>query len=125
MDPSLRPLHLVTSDEELRRFEGMVDAMAGMPQREPTPRIGSPTLAEFDRLLAAVERLEHRVEALEAELVPPHRSRKCPRCHRLSLVLVTSRPHPEFGAANIEQHDLRCDCGYRGSRLYDPSNFLC
>jgi hypothetical protein len=125
MDASLRPLPLVSSDEEARRFEAMVDAMAGMPQREPTPRVGFPTLAEFGRLLAAVERLEHRVETLEAELVPPHRSRKCPRCHQLSLVLITSRPHPEFGAAGIEQHEVRCDCGYRASRLYDPSDFLC
>jgi hypothetical protein len=124
MDASLRPLPLVSPDEEARRFEAMVEAKAGTPQRERTPRIGFPTLAEFGRLLAAVEQLEHRLEALEAELVPLHRSRKCPRCHQLSLMLVTSRPHPEFGAAEIEQHDVRCDCGYRGSRLYDPSNFL-
>jgi hypothetical protein len=121
MDPSLRPLHLVSPDEELHRFEGMVEAMAGTPRHEPTPRIGFPTLAEFGRLLAAVERLEQRVEVLEAELVPLHRSRKCPRCHQLSLVLVTSRRHPEFDAADIEQHDVRCGCGSRGSRHTTPA----
>jgi hypothetical protein len=124
VDASLRPLPLVSPDEEERRFERMVEAMAGMPQHERAPRTASPKTDEVDRLVALVKRLEERLEVLEAELVPVHRSRKCPRCHRLSLEVVRSRPHPEFGAADIEQHDVRCDCGYRGSRLYDPCGFL-
>ena len=69
-------------------------------------------------------RLKQRVEALEAELVPLHRSRKCPCCHRLSLVVVAARPHAEFGAEGIEQHEVRCGCGYQASRLHDPRDFL-
>jgi hypothetical protein len=123
-DANFRSMRLVSPDEEARRFERMVEAMAGTPQRDAS-RTASPMLAEFGHLMEQVKRLEQRVEVLEAESVPSHRSCKCPRCHQLSLVVVRSRPHPEFGAEGIEQHDVRCDCGYQGSRLYDPSGFLC
>jgi hypothetical protein len=75
-----------------------------------------------------LKRLEQRVAVLEAELAPPHRSRKCPRCQGLTLELVATGPHPEFGFAGIEQHEVRCGsptCGYRGTRLYDPNNYIC
>jgi hypothetical protein len=81
-------------------------------------------VAEFGRLVALLERLKQRVEVLEAELVPLHRSRECPCCHRLSLAVVATRPHPELGLEGIEQHDVRCSCGYEASRLYDPQDFL-
>ena len=74
-------------------------------------------VAGFARLLALVERLNQKMEVLEAELVLRHRSRKCPCCHRLSLAVVATRPHPELGHEGIEQHDVRCSCGY------DPQDF--
>ena len=49
---------------------------------------------------------------------------KCPCCHRLCLAVVATRPHPELGPEGIEQHDVRCSCGYEASRLYDPQDFL-
>ena len=77
------------------------------------------------RLAAHVLELERRVEALEAELVPCSRSRKCPCCQELGLEVVDARPHPEFGAEGIQQHEVSCaKCGHNGVRLYDPNNYL-
>jgi hypothetical protein len=42
----------------------------------------------------------------------------------LGIVLVAATA---FGFAGIETHEVRCDraeCGYAGSRLYDPNEFL-
>lgn len=123
-DGSLRPLQLVDADENDRRFDVMVEAMAGFPTLVSAPLPVFAVVAEIARLAALVERLGERMEVLEAELVPAHRSPKCPCCHRLSLAVVATRPHPEFDTAGIEQHDVRCDCGYHASRLYDPRDFL-
>jgi hypothetical protein len=79
-------------------------------------------------LLGFLKRLEKRVAALEAELASPHRTRRCPRCQDPTLEVIATGPHPEFGFAGIEQHEVHCSsarCGYRGSRLYDPNNYIC
>jgi hypothetical protein len=89
---------------------------------EPGVVVGVQWMTEF------LKRLEKRVAALEAELAPPNRTRKCPRCQDFTLELVATGPHPEFGFAGIEQHEVRCGsptCGYRGTRLYDPNNYIC
>ena len=123
-DPSLRPLQLVSADEDRRRFDAMVETMAGIPTVVSAPLPVFAVVAEVARLAGLLERLGERMEALEAELVPPHRSRKCPCCHRLSLAVVETRSHPEFGSDGIEEHEVHCSCGYQASRLYDPRDFL-
>ncbi len=125
MDDAGSPhLKLIDVDENTRLFDAVLDTMAGVPTHTRAPQTTPRLVAEFGRLVALVMRLEQKVEALEAELVPLHRSRKCPRCHQLTLVIIAARSHPEFGAEGIEQHDLRCGCGYQTSRLYDPRDFL-
>jgi hypothetical protein len=123
-DTRLRPLQLVDSDEAARRFDAMVETMAGAPTPKSAPQLLSVIAAEVGRLVILMERLKERVDALEAELVPPYRSRKCPCCHRIALTVVATRLHPVFGTEGIEQHDVRCDCGYHTSRVYDPRDFL-
>jgi hypothetical protein len=123
-DVRLQALHLVGADEEARRFDRMLEAIQGVREQVGTSQPVSLIVAEFGRLVALVERLNQRMEVLEAELVPLHRSRKCPCCHRLCLAVVATRPHPELGPEGIEQHDVRCSCGYEASRLYDPQDFL-
>jgi hypothetical protein len=123
-DVRLQALHLVGADEEARRFDKMLDAIQGVREQVGTSQPVSLILAEFGRLVALVERLNQTMEVLEAELVPLHRSRKCPCCHRLCLAVVATRPHPELGSEGIEQHDVRCSCGYEACRLYDPRDFL-
>jgi hypothetical protein len=117
-------LKLVDMEANARLFDAALETMARPSKPTRAPPTPPPRATEFDRLVALVSQLEQRVEALEAELVPLHRSRKCPCCHRLSLVAVAARPHPEFGAEGIEQHDVRCGCGYQASRLHDPRDFL-
>jgi hypothetical protein len=125
MDDAGSPhLKLIDVDENTRLFDAVLEAMVGVPRHTRAPWTTPPVVAEFGRLVALVMRLEQKVEALEAELVPLHRSRKCPCCHQLTLVVIASRPHPEFGAEGIEQLDIRCGCGYQASRLYDPRDFL-
>jgi hypothetical protein len=103
----------------------MLEALAGVGERRSAPQPASLLVAEFGRLVSLVEQLKHRVEALEAELVPQHRSRKCPCCHRLSLAVVATGQHPELGHEGIEQHEVRCGRGCQGARLYDPRDYLC
>ena len=123
-DPSLRPLQLVDANEDGRRFGAVVETIAGIPMMVSIPLPDFGVVAEISRLAGLLERLGERMEVLEAELVPAHRSRKCPCCHRLSLAVVETRPHPEFATEGIEQHEVRCSSGYQASRLYDPRDFL-
>jgi hypothetical protein len=123
-DVRLQPLPFVAADEEARRFDRMLEAMKGVRENQGASQPVSLIVTEFGRLVALLERLNQRMEVLEAELVPRHRSRKCPCCHRLSLAVVATRPHPELGREGIEQHDVRCSCGYEASRLYDPQDFV-
>jgi hypothetical protein len=123
-DGSLRPLQLVDADEDARRFDAVAETMAGVPTPVKAPQPFFAIVAEVARLAVLVERLGEPLEALEVELVPPCRSRKCPSCRRLSLVVVATRPHPEFDNEGIEQHNVRCGRGYHASRLYDPRDFL-
>ncbi len=124
-DTRSRILPFVGQDEEERRFHTMLGVIASVGECASVPQQGSLIVAEIGRLVALVEQLTHKVETLEAELVPLHRSRKCPYCCRLSLAVVAARPHPELGYEGIEQHEVRCSCGYQASRLYDPRDFVC
>jgi hypothetical protein len=121
---SLRSPQLVDPDENAHRFERALEATASISGRTRAPSAGSPIAAEFGHLGSPTEQPEPRAIALEGELASLDPRRKCPRCDQPSLVLITTLPHPEVGAGNIVQHDVRCGCGYLGSRLYDPSNFL-
>ena len=123
-DAGLPHLQLVDASDDARRFSEMLSAMAGVSRRGSAPRATSVLMAAVGRLAALVEQLEHRVAAIEAELVPLHRSRKCPCCRRLSLTVVAAQPHPEFGIEGIERHDVRCSCGYQAFRLYDPRDYI-
>jgi len=69
-DGSLRPLQLVDADEDARRFDAVVQAMAGGPAQLRAPQPVFAIVAEVARLAVLVERLGERLEALEAELVP-------------------------------------------------------
>jgi hypothetical protein len=124
-DTRFQILPLVEQDEEELRFHTMLGARANVGECASVPQPASLIVAEIGRLAALVEQLKHKVETLEAELVPLYRSRKCPYCCQLSLAVVAARPHPELGYEGIEQHDVRCSCGYQASRLYDPRDFLC
>lgn len=132
--------------DEARRLDEMVAAMGGDPlpglgartaeaglDSPRTPQVVSsgsdgPVVVGVHWLMALLERLEKRVAALEAERTSRGRSRKCPRCQASTLEVITTGPHPEFGFAGIEEHEVRCDspgCGYRGKRLYDPNDYIC
>jgi hypothetical protein len=124
-DTGSQVLPFVEQVEEEHRFHMMLGEIANAGELASVPHTVPLIVAEIGRLLAFVEQLAHKVEALEAELVPLHRSRKCPCCRRSSLAVVAARPHPELGCEGIEQHDVRCSCGYQASRLYDPRDFLC
>ena len=123
-DARLPHLQLVDASDDARQFSEFLDAMAGLPTRGSASRPAAIVVAAVGRLAALMQRLEQRIAAIEAELVPLHRSRKCPCCHQLSLTVVSAQRHPEFGIEGIEQHDVRCGCGYQASRLYDPRDYI-
>ena len=117
-------MQLVDARDDSRQFTELLNAMAGLPTRESTPQSAALVVAVVVHLAALMQQLEQRIAALEAELVPLHRSRKCPCCYQQSVKVVVAQPHPEFGIEGIEQHDVRCSCGYGASRLYDPRDYI-
>ena len=123
-DARVPHLQLVDAGEDTRQFMEWLNAMAGLPTRGSAPQSAALVVAAIVRLAALMQQLEQRIAAIEAELVPLHRSRKCPCCYQQSLKVVAAQPHPEFGVEGIEQHDVRCGCGYKASRLYDPRDYI-
>lgn len=68
-----------------------------------------------DRLAAVEARLRLKVQDV------------CPQCRKGRLQVIQTAPHPDFEFAGIETHQVRCDraeCGYTGTRLYDPNEYL-
>ena len=123
-DARIPHLQLVEAGDDTPQFAELLNAMAGLAARGSTPRSAALVVAAISRLATLIQDLEQRMAAFEAELVPLHRSRKCPCCHQLSLKVVATEPHPEFGIDEIEQHHVRCSCGYQAFRLYDPRDYI-
>jgi hypothetical protein len=99
---------------------------ATKPSREPSTRSIRLLSKRLKDLEDRVELLHERLAAIESRLrLSVHDM--CPQCRGGRLRVVDTSPHPEFGFAGIETHEVRCDraeCGYAGTRLYDPNEFL-
>jgi hypothetical protein len=114
-----------TPDEELFRHVHAVMAginvMAAVSGTQDT-RSGR----DFQSLYQAFRLLEQRVTALEAERGRGNQSHlKCPQCGGLSLKVIATGSHPEFGDLGMEQHQVSCGyCSHTGHQLYDPTGYL-
>jgi len=96
------------------------------PPREPNARSIRLLSKGLKELEDRVELLQERLAAIEARLRLSAQD-MCPQCRRGRLRVIETSPHREFGFAGIETHQVRCDraeCGYAGTRLYDPNEFL-
>jgi hypothetical protein len=99
---------------------------ATKPPREPNARSVRLLSKRVKDLEDRIEMLQERLTAIEARLRLSAQD-MCPQCRRGRLRVIETSPHPEFGFAGIELHQVRCDraeCGYAGTRLYDPNEFL-
>jgi hypothetical protein len=99
---------------------------ATKPPREPNARSVRLLSKRLKELEDRIETLHERLAAIEARLRLSAQD-MCPQCRRGRLRVIETSPHPEFGFAGIETHQVRCDraeCGYAGTRLYDPNEFL-
>jgi hypothetical protein len=96
------------------------------PPREPNARSVRLLSKQVRDLVDRIELLHERLAAIESRLrLSAHDM--CPQCRSGRLRVIETAPHPEFGFAGIETHQVRCDrpeCGYAGTRLYDPNEFL-
>ena len=94
--------------------------------RDPNARSVRLLSKQLKGLEGQIELLHERLAAIEARLrLSVHDM--CPQCRSGRLRVIDTSPHPEFGFAGIETHQVRCDraeCGYAGTRLYDPKEFL-
>ena len=101
-------------------------AQAARLSREPTGRSARLLCKRMKQLEDRIEVLHERLAALESRLrLSAHDM--CPQCRSGRLRVTETAPHPEFGFAGIETHQVRCDradCGYAATRLYDPNEFL-
>jgi hypothetical protein len=99
---------------------------ATRPPREPNSRSVRLLSKRLKDLADRIELLQERLAAIEARLRLSAQD-MCPQCRRGRLRVIETSAHPEFGFAGIELHQVRCDrgeCGYAGTRLYDPNEFL-
>jgi hypothetical protein len=96
------------------------------PPREPSTRSARLLCKRMKSLENRIEVLQERLIAIESRLrLSVHDM--CPQCRSGRLRVIGTAPHPEFGFAGIETHQVRCDraeCGYAGTRLFDPNEFL-
>jgi hypothetical protein len=94
--------------------------------RDPNARSVRLLSKHIRSLEEQIEVLHERLSAIEARLrLSVHDL--CPQCRKGRLRVIETSPHPEFGFAGIETHQVSCDraeCGYAGTRLYDPNEFL-
>jgi hypothetical protein len=99
---------------------------ATRPPREPSTRSVRLLSKRLKDLEDRIEVLHEQLAAVESRLrLSVHDM--CPQCRRGRLRVIETAPHPEFGFAGIETHQVRCDraeCAYAGTRLYDPNEFL-
>jgi hypothetical protein len=99
---------------------------ATRPPREPNARSVRLLSKRLKDLEDRIELLQEQLAAVESRLrLSVHDM--CPQCRSGRLRVIETAPHPEFGFAGIETHQVRCDraeCGYAGTRLYDPNEFL-
>ena len=99
---------------------------ASIPPREPSARSVRLLSKRLRDLEDRIEVLHEQLAAVESRLrLSAHDM--CPQCRSGRLRVIETAPHPEFGFAGIETHQVRCDraeCGYAGTRLYDPNEFL-
>ncbi len=116
-------------DAICRHWLGVVSQLvpaATRPPREPSTRSVRLLSKRLKDLEDRIERLHEQLAAVESRLrLSVHDM--CPQCRRGRLRVIETAPHPEFGFAGIETHQVRCDraeCGYAGTRLYDPNEFL-
>ena len=113
-DARVPHLQLVDARDDTRQFAELLNAMAGLPRRGSAPRPNALVVAAVTRLAGLMQQLEQRIAAIEAELVPLHRSRKCPCCYQQSLKVVAAQPHPagriaRGGASTgAQQHEGVC-----------------
>jgi hypothetical protein len=99
---------------------------ATKPSRESSVRLVRVLSKRIRDLEEQIELLDGRLAAVESRLRLSAQD-TCPQCRGGRLRVVDTSPHPEFGFAGIETHEVRCDraeCGYAGTRLYDPNEFL-
>lgn len=75
-----------------------------------------PAWKRLNALPNEVDELRKRVAELEAKLGPKP-GHECPQCGELSMRLIGSIPHPEFGFAGPKRDSLRCEsCGFQEDR---------
>ncbi|CAM5218229.1 hypothetical protein CDEF62S_00372 [Castellaniella defragrans] len=75
-----------------------------------------PVWKRVTKLPDEMDALQKRVAALEAKLGPKPGG-QCPKCGEMSMRLISSAPHPEFGFAGAKRDTLRCEsCGFEETR---------
>jgi hypothetical protein len=60
---SLRPLQVLDADEDARRFDAVIDTMAGVPTLVRAPEPAFAIVAEVARLAGLVDQLGERLKA--------------------------------------------------------------
>jgi hypothetical protein len=70
-----------------------------------------------------VEKLQQRIDALEAELNKRPTPEACPICGVGTLKVTNVKPHPVMGDLGIQERTLKCTnqaCAHTEKRMHDP-----
>lgn len=70
------------------------------------------TIHEKDK---KIRELEEKISALSS-------GESCPICSEGRMKIASSREHPHFGFAGVQERTVKCDkCGHAEKRLFDPN----
>ncbi len=67
---------------------------------------------------------DREIAALKRQIEESKSGEQCPLCGIGKMKLISSRPHPTFDFAGVQEREYACDnvgCSHREKRNYDPS----
>lgn len=69
----------------------------------------------------AIHDRDHKIKELEEKISTLTSGESCPLCNEGRMKVTSSRSHPEFGFAGVQERVLTCDkCGHSEKRFHDP-----
>lgn len=65
---------------------------------------------------------DQKIKALEEKIAALTSGEACPICISGRMKVSSSREHPDFGFAGVQERTMKCDqCGHSEKRMHDPA----
>ncbi|MHC2289164.1 hypothetical protein [Bradyrhizobium barranii] len=76
----------------------------------------------FSDAREAIHERDQKIKELESKIDVITSGEACPICNEGRMKVASSRKHPQFGFAGVQERTLQCEkCSHFEKRLHDPS----